>query len=84
MFEVLIIGGGVSGMSCASIGLCKNKKFATENNQNFHSSKNHHLSELFLITPDSCCRNIGLGFIVKSTQLSQLYPHVTQIPDEKS
>jgi predicted flavoprotein YhiN len=39
MFEVLIIGGGVSGMSCASIGLCKNKKFATENNQNFHSSK---------------------------------------------
>jgi hypothetical protein len=58
MFDVLIIGGGVS-----SIGLCKNKKFATEKNK-FSLIKNHHLRKLFLITPIDSCRNIGLGFIV--------------------
>jgi thioredoxin reductase len=39
MFDVLIIGGGVSGMSCALVlGLQKNKNLQL-NNRNFHSSK---------------------------------------------
>jgi phytoene dehydrogenase-like protein len=51
MFDVLIIGGGVSGMSCASIGLCKNKKFAAEKTIGFHHQKSSSLRKLFLITP---------------------------------
>jgi hypothetical protein len=28
MFDVLIIGGGVSGISCSCVGFCKSKPFA--------------------------------------------------------
>jgi heterodisulfide reductase subunit A-like polyferredoxin len=65
MFEVLIIGGGVSGMSCALVlGSAKIKNLQLKKQSDFHSSKSSSLQELFLITPIDSCRNIGLGFIV--------------------
>jgi hypothetical protein len=49
---------------CSGIGLCKNKKFATEKTIRFSLIKIIISQELFLITPIDSCRNIGLGFIV--------------------
>lgn len=42
MFDVLIIGGGVSGISCALVlGSAKNKPFATDKKSEFLRIKNH-------------------------------------------
>jgi flavin-dependent dehydrogenase len=47
MFDVLIIGGGVSGISCALVLGCKDKNFAADKERRFHPSKNHHYRKLF-------------------------------------
>lgn len=87
MFDVLIIGGGVSGMSCALVlGSAKNKKFATEKTVGiFTHQKSSSLQEaIFNNAYGIPAETLGSGLLVQSTQqLSQLYPHVTQIPDEK-
>ncbi|WP_339921571.1 FAD-dependent oxidoreductase [uncultured Flavobacterium sp.] len=87
MFDVLIIGGGVSGMSCALVlGSAKNKKFATEKTIGiFTHQKSSSLQEaIFNNAYGIPAETLGSDLLSQSTQqLSQLYPHVTQIPDEK-
>ena len=87
MFDVLIIGGGVSGMSCALVlGSAKNKKFVTEKEIGiFTHQKSSSLQEaVFNNAYGIPAGTLGSNLLVQSTeQLSQLYPHITQIADEK-
>ncbi|WP_414000006.1 FAD-dependent oxidoreductase [Flavobacterium sp. W1B] len=87
MFDVLIIGGGVSGMSCALVlGSAKNKAFA--NNKKigvFTHQKTSSLQEAVFnnaygIPPGK----LGSDLLLESTKhLSDTYPHIAQIPGEK-
>ena len=87
MFDVLIIGGGVSGMSCALVlGSAKNKAFASNKKIGvFTHQKTSSLQEAVFynaygITPGT----LGSDLLRESTQhLSETYPHITQIPNEK-
>lgn len=86
-FDVLIIGGGVSGMSCALVlGSAKNKPFASEKKIGiFTHQKSSALQEAVFnnaygISPGK----LGSELLLESkTHLSATYPHVIQIPDEK-
>lgn len=87
MFDVLIIGGGVSGMSCALVlGSAKNKPFAIDKKVGiFTHQKTSSLQEAIFnnaygIAPGT----LGSDLLTESIQqLSETYPHVAQIPDEK-
>jgi thioredoxin reductase len=87
MFDVLIIGGGVSGMSCALLlGSAKNKSFAADKKIGIIThQKNSSLQEAIInnaygIAPGK----LGSDILLESIQhLSQTYPHITQIPNEK-
>lgn len=87
MFDVLIIGGGVSGMSCALVlGSAKNKPFVTEKTIGVIAhQKNSNLQEAVLnnvygISPGK----LGADLLLESIQhLSETYPHITQISTEK-
>lgn len=87
MFDVLIIGGGVSGMSCALVlGSAKNKPFVTEKTIGVIAhQKNSNLQEAVLnnvygISPGK----LGSDLLLESIQhLSETYPHITQISSEK-
>ncbi len=86
-FDVLIIGGGVSGMSSALIfGSAKNKAFAADKNIGiFIHQKSSALQEAVFynaygITPGK----LGSELLTESkAHLSEHYPHIIQIPDEK-
>ena len=86
-FDVLIIGGGVSGMSCALVlGSAKNKPFASKKKIGiFTHQKSSALQEAVFnnaygISPGK----LGSELLVESkTHLSETYPHIIQIPDEK-
>jgi thioredoxin reductase len=86
-FDVLIIGGGVSGMSCALIlGSAENKSFAAKRKIGiFTHQKSSMLQEAIFnnaygISPGK----LGTELLAETkAQLSQLYPHIIQIPDEK-
>ncbi|MBC7846770.1 MAG: NAD(P)/FAD-dependent oxidoreductase [Flavobacterium sp.] len=87
MFDVLLIGGGVSGMSCALVlGSAKNKPFATDKKIGIIAhQKNSNLQEAIInnaygITPGK----LGADLLSESIQhLSETYPHISQIPEEK-
>lgn len=87
MFDVMIIGGGVAGMSCALIlGSAHKKAFAAEKKIGiFTHQKTTNLQEALFnnaygITPGK----LGADLMVESTaNLAQLYPHVAQIANEK-
>ena len=87
MFDVLIIGGGVSGMSCALVlGSAKNKPFVTEKTIGIIAhQKNSNLQEAVInnaygIPPGK----LGADLLSESIQhLSETYPHITQISGEK-
>jgi len=87
MFDVLIIGGGVSGMSCALVlGSAKNKAFVTDKKIGiFTHQKNSSLQEAIFynaygITPGK----LGSDLLIESSQdLAMTYPHISQIPNEK-
>jgi phytoene dehydrogenase-like protein len=87
VFDVLIIGGGVSGMSCALIlGSAKNKPFvATKKIGVFTHQKTASLQEaLFNNAYGIPAGTLGSDLLKISTkQLSDSYPHVIQIPAEK-
>lgn len=86
-FDVLIIGGGASGVSCALVlGSAKNKPFASEKKIGiFTHQKSAALQEAVFnnaygITPGK----LGSQLLCESKQhLSETYPHILQIPEEK-
>jgi len=87
MFDVLIIGGGVSGMSCALIlGSAKNKPFTVDKkigiitHQKTSSLQEALINNAYGIAPGK----LGSDILLESIQhLSETYPHITQIPGEK-
>lgn len=87
MFDVLIIGGGVSGMSCALIlGSAKNKTYASEKkigiitHQKASSLQDGLYNNVYGIAPGK----LGSELLTESvSHLSEMYPHVQQIPNEK-
>lgn len=87
MFDVLIIGGGVAGVSCALIlGSAKNKAFASDKKIGIIAhQKNSALQEaLFNNAFGIPAGKLGLELLEESLQqLSALYPHISQIENEK-
>jgi thioredoxin reductase len=87
MFDVLIIGGGVSGMSCALVlGSAKKKAFVTDKkigiitHQKASSLQEAVFNNAYGIAPGT----LGSDLLIESIEhLSNSYPHIEQIPDEK-
>lgn len=87
MFDVLIIGGGVSGISCALVlGSAKNKAFVTDKkigiitHQKTSSLQDALFNNAYGIAPGK----LGSELLLESTEhLSEMYPHIIQIPNEK-
>lgn len=87
MFDVIVIGGGVSGVSCALIlGSAKSKPFAVDkkialiSHQKASSLQNAVFNNAYGIPPGK----LGSALLDESlNHLQQLYPHVEQISGEK-
>lgn len=87
MFDVIVIGGGVSGVSCALIlGSAKSKPFAVDkkialiSHQKASSLQNAFFNNAYGIPPGK----LGSELLDESlNHLQQLYPHVEQISGEK-
>lgn len=87
MFDALIIGGGVSGMSCALVlGSARNKSFVTDKkigiitHQKTSSLQEALFNNAYGIAPGT----LGSDLLPESIEhLSKTYPHIEQIPDEK-
>ncbi len=87
IFDVLIIGGGVSGISCAMVlGSAKNKAFMLDKKIGiFTHQKNSSLQEaIFYNAYGIPSGKIGSELLIESTkQLNDTYPHIYQIEGEK-
>lgn len=87
MFDVLIIGGGVSGISCALVlGSAKEKKFMSDKKIGiFSHQKSSSLQDaLFNNAYGIPAGKLGSELLSESIEhLSQAYPHITQIQNEK-
>lgn len=87
MFDVLILGGSVSGMSCALIlGSAKNKPFVVDKKIGVLThQKNSALQEaIFNNAYGIPAGKLGSEILIESTQhLAETYPHIEQIPNEK-
>lgn len=87
MFDVLILGGGVSGMSCSLVlGSAKsksfvaNKKIGVFTHQKTSSLQEALFNNAYGIPPGT----LGADLMKDSiTHLSETYPHIVQIPNEK-
>ena len=87
MFDLLIIGGGVSGMSCALVlGSAYKKPFMTDKkigiitHQKTSSLQEALFNNAYGIAPET----LGKDLLKQSIQqLSELYPHIEQIGLEK-
>ena len=87
MFDALIIGGGVSGMSCALVlGSAQNKSFVTGKkigifaHQKSSSLQDALFNNAYGIPPGK----LGSELLSESIEhLSKSYPHITQIQNEK-
>lgn len=87
MFDVLIIGGGAAGMSCALVlGSARSKPFAEDKRIAIvmHQRSSHLQSALFNNVLGLAPGTTGATILKDGkTQLAQLYPHVEQIDNEK-
>ncbi len=87
MFDVLILGGGVSGMSCALVlGSAKNKSFASDKKIGIIAhQKTSALQEALINNAYGIpAGKLGTDLLSESIEhLRQTYPHITQIADEK-
>lgn len=87
MFDVLIIGGGVSGVSCALIlGSGHKKTFAQDKKIGIitHQKTSSLQEALFNNAYGIPAGKLGSELLVESLeQLHNLYPHVSQIEGEK-
>lgn len=87
MFDILIVGGGVSGVSCALVlGSAKQKPFAFNKeigiimHQRASALQDAVFYNAYGIKPGT----LGSELLNTSAEdLANLYPHVTQIHDEK-
>lgn len=87
MFDVLIIGGGVSGISCSLVlGSAHNKPFVAEKtigiltHQKASSLQEAVFNNAYGIAPGT----LGSDLLKESTRhLSDLYPHIVQVHSEK-
>jgi thioredoxin reductase len=87
MYDVLIIGGGVSGMSCALIlGSAHNKPFVTDKKIGIiaHQKASSLQDALFNNAYGIPAGKLGSELLTESVDhLNQLYPHIDQISGEK-
>lgn len=87
MYDVLIIGGGVSGMSCALIlGSAQNKSFVTDKKIGIivHQKSSSLQDALFNNAYGISAGKLGSELLTESVDhLNQLYPHIEQISGEK-
>lgn len=87
MYDVLIIGGGVSGMSCALIlGSAQNKTFVTDKKIGIiaHQKASSLQDALFNNAYGISAGKLGSELLTESVDhLNQLYPHINQITAEK-
>jgi thioredoxin reductase len=87
MYDVLIIGGGVSGMSCALLlGSAQHKPFAVDKKIGIiaHQKASSLQDALFNNAYGIPAGKLGSDLLTESiTHLQQLYPHIDQISGEK-
>lgn len=87
MLDVLIIGGGVSGVSCALIlGSAHKKVFAEEKKITIiaHQKASSLQDAIFYNAYGIPSGKLGANLLTESTQqLQDNYPHITQIEGEK-
>lgn len=87
VYDVLIIGGGAAGMSCALVlGSAKNKAFAKDKRIGIitHQKTSHLQTALFNNVLGLTPGTTGASILESGKeQLSDLYPHVNQIEKEK-
>ncbi|HLV51289.1 MAG TPA: FAD-dependent oxidoreductase [Flavobacterium sp.] len=87
MFDCLIIGGGVSGVSCALVlGSAKEKPFATDKKIGIiaHQKASMLQDALFNNAYGIIPGTLGSELLQQTSQdLQKLYPHITQISNEK-
>lgn len=87
MYDVLIIGGGVSGMSCALIlGSAQNKPFVIDKKMGIitHQKASSLQDALFNNAYGIPIGKLGSELLTESVDhLNQLYPHIDQISGEK-
>lgn len=86
-FDVLIIGAGAAGLSCALVlGSAKDKPFAKDKKIGIiaHQKNSHLQTALFNNVLGLKPGTLGEDILKDGTQqLKDLYPHVTQIDNEK-
>ncbi len=87
MFDVLVLGGGVSGVSCALVlGSAKNKSFVLDKKIGIitHQKTSSLQEALFNNAYGIPKGKLGSDLLAESLeQLQNLYPHVVQIGEEK-
>lgn len=87
MFDVLIIGGGVSGVSCSLIlGSASTKPFASDKKIGIitHQKASSLQDALFHNAYGIPSGKLGSELLTESlTHLQEVYPHIEQLPNEK-